>query len=209
MNTIKFYKVNEPYGDFSNFAPYPIFINNELWKTVEHYFQANKFEDEVIRSRIRNMDSPMEAAIEGRNRNNLLRADWENIKENVMQKALLSKFLQHPKLREELILTGNATLIEHTQNDNYWGDGGDSMGKNRLGILLMEVRNMVKHYSEDPNLVLPPWIAFPSIDQYDLFWRMGLGEDYLIQWMEYYQVSDEKSYRLLFPENDDWKDFYD
>ncbi len=209
MDTIKFYKVNEPYGYLSNFAPYPIFINNELWNTVEHYFQASKFENEAVKLKIKNLDSPMEAAIEGRNRNNTLRTDWEDIKNNIMQNALLSKFLQHPMLKKELILTGNSTLIEHTQNDNYWADGGDGGGKNMLGILLMEVRNQIKQHSDDPDLVLPPWIAFPSISQYDLFWRMGLGEDYLTQWAEYYQSSDQKKYRQLFIENKDWEDIFD
>ncbi len=27
MNRIHFYRVNEPYGEFSNFAPYPIELN--------------------------------------------------------------------------------------------------------------------------------------------------------------------------------------
>ena len=176
---IKFYKVNEPYGFLSNFAPYPIFIDNKLWKTVEHYFQANKFDDETIRLKINELNSPMEAANEGRNRKNILRQDWDDIKEKIMYKALLCKFLQHPKLRKELMLTGNSELVEHTQNDRYWADGGDRIGKNRLGVLLMDVRKSIKAYSDNPDLVLPPWIAFPSIDQNDLFWRMGIGEEYI------------------------------
>lgn len=209
MDTIEFYKVSEPFGFLSNFAPYRIFVDNEFWNTVEHYFQANKFENEATRLKIKNMDSPMDVANEGRNRNNILRVDWENVKEQIMEKALLSKFLQHPILRKELLLTGDAILIEHTRNDNYWADGGDGSGKNRLGVLLMKIRDEVRQHSEDPNLVLPPWIAFPSISQNDLFWRMGLGEEYLSQWAKYYFESDQKNYRLLFPENEDWKDIYD
>lgn len=31
-------------------------------------------------------------------------------------------------------------IIEHTENDDYWGDGGDGKGKNKLGQILMVVR---------------------------------------------------------------------
>lgn len=37
--------------------------------------------------------------------------------------------------------TGNRELIEHTEKDRYWGDGGDGSGKNRLGFLLMKLRD--------------------------------------------------------------------
>ena len=30
--------------------------------------------------------------------------------------------------------------MEHTDNDNYSGDGGDGSGLNRLGVLLVELR---------------------------------------------------------------------
>lgn len=208
-NIINFYKVDKSYGSFSNFAPYPILIENEIWKTVEHYFQASKFDDDAVRCKIKEMTSPMKVANEGRKRKYVIRPDWEAIKERVMTKALLRKFLQHPKLRKEIILTGESNLIEHTENDCYWGDGGDGSGENRLGILLMEVRTEVQKYSKDPDLVLPPWIAFPSTSQHDLFWGMGLGEIYLTSWATYYLESDQKEYQRLFPENEDWEGIYE
>ncbi len=209
MNIIQFYKVHDSYGFLSNFAPYPIFLDNQVWKTVEHYFQASKFEDEFTKLKIRQMNSPMDAATEGRNGKNALREDWDYIKEDIMREAVLAKFLQHPKLRKKLILTGNSILIEHTKNDSYWADGGDGTGKNRLGIILMEIRDEVQKHSKDPDLVLAPWIAFPLISQNDLFWRMGLGEEYLTQWAEFYLQSDREYYRKVFPENKDWEGIYD
>jgi N-glycosidase YbiA len=210
MNTIKFYKTNESYGFFSNFSPHPVFIENELWATTEHYFQASKFEDITVRNKIKNIKSPMDAANEGRNRNNRLRLNWEDIKDKIMYNGLFFKFLQHPKLRKELILTGDKVLIEHTENDNYWADGGDGSGENKLGILLMNLRSDIKNISPDPDIVLPPWIPFPSIDQNNLFWRMGLGEDYLAQWSKYYlRLTDNSIYKRNFPENEDWEGIYD
>ena len=192
MTKIKFYKVDGTYGFLSNFAPYPIFINGERWHTVEHFFQANKFEDKTLQEKIRSLDSPMKAAIEGRNRQNKIRADWDLVKEKI-----------------ELLKTGNAIIIEHTSNDFYWADGGDGTGKNRLGGLLMKVRDDINKISNDVELVLPPWISFSNISQYDLFWRMGLGEGYLEQWFRYLSNIDTIYYKFKFPEPKDWEGIYD
>ena len=65
---IKFYSVNEPYGEFSNFALYPIKIKGKYWPTTEHYFQAQKFVGTPQAEKIRKAKSPMLAAQLGRNR---------------------------------------------------------------------------------------------------------------------------------------------
>jgi ribA/ribD-fused uncharacterized protein len=57
-----------------------------------------------------------------------------------MREAVRAKFTQHKELRAMLLSTGDAELIEHTANDNYWPDGGDGSGKNMLGKILMEIR---------------------------------------------------------------------
>ena len=68
-----------------------------------------------------------------------------------MKLALLHKFEQHKDLREKLVGTGNKRLVEHTSNDSYWGDGGDDSGLNKLGKLLMDVRQTmrIKHTLDD------------------------------------------------------------
>ena len=62
-----------------------------------------------------------------------------------MRQALRAKFTQHPDLQKLLLDTGDAVLVEHTTNDNYWADGGDGSGKNRLGLLLMELREQLRN----------------------------------------------------------------
>jgi hypothetical protein len=44
-----------------------------------------------------------------------------------------------------LLDTGNAILVEHTDNDNFWGDGGDGRGQNKLGHILMRVRDEIRN----------------------------------------------------------------
>ena len=137
---INFYSTSDDYGDFSNFAAWPIKVDGKTWPTSEHYFQAQKFLDEKYREEIRRVSSPMVAARMGRDRSKPLRKNWESVKEQVMRKALRAKFEQHPELRALLLATAPAKLVEHTENDAYWGDGGNGKGKNRLGYLLMELR---------------------------------------------------------------------
>lgn len=140
IEKIKFYSVNEAYGEFSNFALFPIKLKGKIWKTIEHYFQAQKFVDKAYQEKIRKASTPMKAAQLGRSRKVRIMKNWDNIRDNVMYEALKAKFTQHEELNELLLATGDKILIEHTENDSYWGDSGDGSGKNRLGKLLMRLR---------------------------------------------------------------------
>lgn len=135
-----FYKLKEPYGIFSNFADTPIVLKGFVWPTVEHYFQAQKFLDPHNQREIRECDSPWKAAKMGRERTRPLREDWEDVKDSIMRLALITKFRQHAGARSLLKSTQDAIIIERTENDSYWADGGDGSGKNMLGKLLMSVR---------------------------------------------------------------------
>ena len=39
---INFYKLRDPYGEFSNFYKAPFTLGGKEWPTTEHYFQAQK-----------------------------------------------------------------------------------------------------------------------------------------------------------------------
>lgn len=210
MSEIKFYRTHEEFGFLSNFAPYKIFLGGFMWPTTEHFFQAYKFTDYRIQDRIRQIESPMEAASEGRKKSNPIRPDWETVRDYVMRRALRAKFLQHRDIRIKLLNTGNCMLIEHTPNDNYWADGGDGSGKNMLGILLMELRTQLKNLCPEVNWPFPPWVAFPEIDPEDMFWRMGLGDDFSYSWVQWFHSQDKAiqlQYRKCFPPNEGWEDF--
>lgn len=148
---IHFYAVGDEYGEFSNFAPFKIFVHGKRWPTSEHYFQAQKFAGTPHAEEIRLAKKPRIAADMGRDRKRPLRRDWESVKDNVMLDALRAKFTQHDDLRALLLATGDAELVEHTANDSYWADGGDGSGKNRLGQLLMRLRDELRAtQSKDP-----------------------------------------------------------
>ena len=150
---IRFYLTDQPFGEFSNFAAFPFHLDGADWPTSEHYFQARKFVDSEHVQAIRTASTPMRAARMGRDRSRPLRADWEAVKDDVMRAALHAKFTQHASLTALLQSTGDADLIEHTENDHYWGDGGDGTGRNMLGRLLVELRNSLRVLPNDRSAV--------------------------------------------------------
>jgi ribA/ribD-fused uncharacterized protein len=94
---------------------------------------------------VRLAKSLMIAARIGRSRKRPLRTDWEAVKDEIMYEAVLAKFTQHTDLRETLLAISDAMIVEHTETDRYWGDGGDGSGQNRLGQILMRVREELQH----------------------------------------------------------------
>ena len=145
LELIHFYRVQDPFGCFSNFAPYPIVLHGKEWPTSEHYFQAQKFAGTPHEEEIRQVRSPAIAARMGRSRKRPLRPDWETVKDEIMGEAVWAKFSQHPELRAILLSTNDALIVEHTSRDSYWGDGGGGHGQNRLGQILMQVRDRLRN----------------------------------------------------------------
>jgi len=138
---IHFYHSDQPWGELSNFSRHAVFIRGRMWPTVEHFYQAQKFADTPHEETIRCCHTPMLSKIRATALTEEHRhQDWPTIKEAVMLEGLRAKFSQHPDLTELLLRSAERLLVEHTQNDTYWGDGGDGSGKNRLGHLLMQVR---------------------------------------------------------------------
>ncbi len=145
---LDFYSTKDPYGEFSNFALFEIFVDGVWWKSSEHYYQAHKYIDEELIQWVRSADSPMEAALRGRSPEHPKRSDWSQVKDHVMEKAVRVKFANYLELQKLLLSTGHKRIFEHTKNDCYWGDCGDRSGKNKLGILLEKLRSELIEFGE-------------------------------------------------------------
>lgn len=205
---IKFYNTDKAYGCFSNFYVAPFEVDGLTWRTTEHYFQAMKFIGTEHYELINKVEKPMEAARMGRDRIRPLRKDWEQVKDRIMYNALKAKFDKHYELRQVLLSTGDAILIEHTKNDIYWADAGDGSGKNVLGELLMKLRSSYDEY--DGKFYLPQWIEFPNIHPLDMFWRMGVGEDYVMhvyEWTKKWGEIATREYERYFPYPEEWEKY--
>lgn len=125
----------------SNFADCRFEWHGVVFFSVEAAFQGAKTGDDAT-LRVFRYYSPAESKREGRRV--LLRRDWEEVKDSIMKELLMAKFSQNEDLKKKLLDTGDATLIEgNTWGDKYWGVC-KGVGKNRLGELLMEVREELK-----------------------------------------------------------------
>lgn len=129
------------YDFLSNFSKSKIKYEGITYPTVEHAFQAAKSLNNLKRLEIASAPTPGQAKRIGRRVN--LRPDWEEVKIDIMRDCLRLKF-EIPELREALLNTDNAELIE----GNWWGDKFwgmcNGIGENNLGKLLMEVRDEIR-----------------------------------------------------------------
>src|SRR4051812_3493915 len=123
-------------GDYrflSNFYPAKVDLDGVSFSSVEHAYQAAKTLDLGERRKVRNCVTAGEAKKMGQNVQ--LRPNWDGLKLQVMLDLLRQKFAK-PPLREELLATGEAELVEgNTWGDRYWGVV-NGVGKNHLGTLL-------------------------------------------------------------------------
>lgn len=152
---IYFYKVYDPYGCFSNFSLHSIQLQNKTWLTVEHYYQAQKFvgsPDQAVILQICQAETPDAAAALGRDPRRQLRADWEQVKVQVMHQAVLTKFLSYPDIQQILLATGDEVIVENSPRDSYWGCGADGKGQNQLGKILMSVRQQIREQRLRPDI---------------------------------------------------------
>jgi len=134
--------IQEFQGDhrfLSNFWPTLVCFDGEVYPTAEHAYQAAKCRNKTDCTKIRDARTPAQAKRFGRLVP--IRADWESIKEEVMETVVQEKFRANSFLQQKLLETKDQELIEgNWWGDRYWGVCR-GMGKNRLGIILMRVRS--------------------------------------------------------------------
>ena len=141
---ILFYSKSPDYGWLSNFSEHGFTLNGIYWPSVEHFYQAQKYAGSEVAERIRQADSPLKARKAGQDRSLSPRPDWDGIKEEVMRQAIRAKFEQNRRLRELLLTTGNEELIHESKSDLFWGRNQNGIGDNRLGAIIMEVRQALR-----------------------------------------------------------------
>lgn len=126
---------------FSNMALSDLEIDGRIYPSVENYYQSQK--TIKLNEQIQFLEcTPSESKKLGRKIS--LREDWEEIKEKVMEKALMTKFSK-PEWKEQLLATGDQEIVEwNNWGDQIWGKTLDGVGENKLGKLLMKIREELK-----------------------------------------------------------------
>lgn len=143
--------INRFVGEYfylNNFYSSGFHYKDMYYPTVEHFFQSRKTTDSIVSEAIRTAATPYQAAYLGRNCQ--LKPNWEHIKIRIMRMALVLKFQQHQYLKGFLLSTGKQELIHgNKHNDTFWGVC-NGYGQNKLGILLMELREKFQNEIDNP-----------------------------------------------------------
>lgn len=133
------------YRFLSNFYPSQVEFEGLVFSTVEHAYQAAKTVNVDERLLVQKAETAAKAKQLGKVV--ALREDWDKVKLAVMEDLLRKKF-RIQELRDKLLNTGDAELIEgNVWNDRYWGVCRGE-GKNHLGRLLMQIRENIKAFGD-------------------------------------------------------------
>jgi ribA/ribD-fused uncharacterized protein len=148
MNEIKFYRANDkPHGAFSNLFRRQMVFEDTVFATAEHAYQAGKARRSEVRDWLMAAPSPALLAMAAHGLYHWdITPSWSRIKFDRMRAVLHAKFTQHEDLQELLLSTGSLRLVEAATVNNavnrLWGEV-NGVGKNMLGVLLMELRTQL------------------------------------------------------------------
>lgn len=132
------------------------YTSAEQWMMAE---KARVFADRPILEKILLTDDPREAKKLGIKVSFFDEDVWRERSYDIVFEGNLLKFSQNRELKEYLISTGEAVLVEASPYDKIWGIGmkwGDEgienpknwHGQNLLGFALMEVRDLLKEQDQ-------------------------------------------------------------
>ena len=141
---IRFGRRNGIYPEFSNFWNCRVKWNGLVYSNTEAIFQAQKTLNEEEQLKFVNLNGGQAKQL---GRKITLRNDWESVKFQTMCDIVYAKFSQNEKLKELLLNTGTAYIMEDTTgwHDNIWGHCScgrcqTKQSKNLLGLALMFTR---------------------------------------------------------------------
>lgn len=138
------YTIEEFRGEYrwlSNFWIY----DTERNLSVEHHYQAAKTSHYNDWLKIMEAPTPGIAKLYGKpiDRGGIIvvRSDWNSIRLALMEQFTRMKYATNAELREKLLDTQGALLIEGNKwNDQFWGVC-NGVGENNLGKIIMKIRD--------------------------------------------------------------------
>jgi ribA/ribD-fused uncharacterized protein len=138
----------------SQWWPAPFTVDGDRYVTAEHYMMAEKarlFGDDETRRQIVAATAPAQAKSLGRRVRGFEDERWVAHRVEIALCANRAKFGQNPQLKDWLLGTGEAVLVEASPVDAIWGIGLAAQdpraadpqlwpGLNLLGFVLMKTR---------------------------------------------------------------------
>ncbi|MEM7163460.1 MAG: NADAR family protein, partial [Bacteroidota bacterium] len=203
--------------------------NGETYQTAEHWMMVRKaelFNDLEKRAEILSAETPGKAKAKGREVRGFNQRVWNEERMSIVINGNVLKFLKNKDLCQFLLNTQERILVEASPVDPIWGIGlaqdnpatlnpYEWKGTNLLGFALMEVRrrlNQVEGVEALTKVLPPPWLKYPELDPMDMGWKMGYGEEYILELSKYFETLNEKEkyfYQLIYPAPKEWLNWYD
>jgi len=109
---IEFYRLRHANDFLSIATETPIELEGKLWPSVEHFVTAQMFADPWFQEKIRNTRASQLLRLSTRIKGQFPRADWPQMRDEVMYRANAAKFAQHPTLRARLMATEDGELVK-------------------------------------------------------------------------------------------------
>jgi ribA/ribD-fused uncharacterized protein len=128
----------------ASYSKHAIELDGAQWPSVEHYYQAMKFDDAEYREQIRRALHPADAEKLGKSKKHGRRKDWDRVRATYMTRGIYTKCRTYPEVAQTLLHTGEQPIMETSQYDYYWGCGRDTRGHNTYGKVLMSVRDKLR-----------------------------------------------------------------
>jgi hypothetical protein len=136
------YWFSTAFDPFNNWSAHAIKIRGRKFPTVEHAYHYRKYEETApeIAQEIFNAPSPWAAMQTDRKHADKRRKDWDAVKVDIMTELVRAKAAQNEDVRNSLLQTGKKLIVENSPWDKFWGCGEDGSGQNRMGKILMQIR---------------------------------------------------------------------
>lgn len=150
---------------FSQWYDCYFIVDGVSYHTTEQYMMACKarlFGDEDTLSKIMQTNNPADHKKLGRQVSGFDPVVWDAHKYNIVVEGNKAKFSQNAELKEFLLSTGDAIIVEASPYDRIWGIGRDLTtaksggieqwrGENLLGCALMQVRDYLRETENTNN----------------------------------------------------------
>ena len=158
MKVVCFHNPEEEKGFLSNWYISKFEVAGRVFSSMEQFMMYQKaicFGDESVAEQILKTDDVARIKELGRMVSGYNENIWNGMRQLIVYEGLVAKFSQNEELKERLLQTGDALLVECAVHDRLWGIGlsmkderrfdiSQWRGKNLLGYALMMVRNKIK-----------------------------------------------------------------